>query len=343
MKIFVTGGLGVVGSHIVRILHAQGHQLFVFDAAEKPRNEWIAARLQILRPEIAIFRGRMEDPRMVDALSVAAECDLVIHAAASTGIPHSADDPNDDWNSNVEATRALLEIFRELKKAPTTVVFSSVKPYGLADLKIMSTKSRYALMRLGDLGVSESYPLEPDEPYAASKMAQSALVTAYARSYDMPLTTLRFSNLYGPAPCHGPRHGWLTWFCISAAIGRPLEVQGDGLQTRDMLFVTDICTAVMKAAASINKTRGKVFNVGGGKINTISVIEAAEALHSLVGIEIKRGPGRKHEDLLFVTDHSAFTTATGWRPSVAPKAGMAEILNWARENRESLTKLYESA
>lgn len=346
--IVVTGGLGVVGSNIVMRLLDEDHKVAVLDACEKPRNTWTRIQLEsyaqsISRSEKLHFSVcRMEREKNL-LRQVAQEASLVIHAAASTGIPHSAEDPLDDWRSNVDATHALLEAYRVAGRAPTTVAFSSVKPYALDQLRIRAKDEEFVLMSQDDLGVNESFRLEPDEPYAASKMAQSALCLAYARSYDMPITVLRFSNLYGPGACHGPRHGWLTWFCISAAIGRPIEVQGDGRQTRDMLYVSDIHKAVMAAAEHIERCKGEVFNVGGGVHNTISVSNAAETLRRLSNIEIKRATGRKHEDLLFVTDYSKFKRMTMWRPYADVHTGIKHVYEWAVRNREALSNLYRNA
>lgn len=351
-SVLVTGGLGVVGSYITAKLLEEGRHVCVIDSAEKPRNLWIEKQLK-KHPQaknLHVFTTRMESVEAQPFLQDAAQrCSLVIHAAASTGIPHSASNPSGDWAANVEATRALLEAYRFSKRSPTTVVFSSVKPYALHTLKFQLENTKYTL-RPGSTGVDESYQLSPDEPYAASKMAQSAICVAYARSYDFPITILRFSNLYGPAPCHGPRHGWLTWFCISAALGIPIEIQGNGHQTRDMLYVSDIHSAVMTAAEKIEKCRGEIFNVGGGYANTISVLEAAEKLSEMSGVEIKYGPERKHEDLFFVTNTFKFQSTVGknlgesyatWNPIVSPHQGIDAIYKWACENAAELAVLYK--
>ncbi len=151
----------------------------------------------------------------------------------------------------------------------------------------------------------------------------------------------RCSNLYGPAPSHGPRHGWLTWFAISAAIGRPLTVQGRGYQTRDMLHADDVFSACIAAAAHPEQTSGQLYNLGGGMTNAISVQEAADVLSELGGVPQLRGEGRRFEDPIFVTDHSKFTGVTGWRPAVDVGTGLRQVFEWARQNKADLLKLYE--
>lgn len=324
MKILVTGALGVIGSTIARQYVEAGHEVVVVDAAEEPRNDWVRERLDY--DKLTVRRARIEQiPKEMH--EIVASADQVIHAAASTGIPHSAFHPEDDWLSNAEATRVLLEALRENPRP--TVVLSSVKPYRVVPVEIE---------RLG--GLTEEVPLDPDEPYAASKAAQSMLVTAYARSYGIPAVTLRCSNLYGPAPCHGPRHGWLTWFCISAAIGRPLVVQGSGEQARDMLYATDVASACRAALTVCKQLAGAVFNIGGGRQNVVSVRNAAEALATMSGTPITSGPPRAHEDMLVYANHTAFTETTGWRPTITVDEGLRAVYRWACANREDLTRLY---
>lgn len=275
----------------------------------------------------------------------------MLHAAAYTGIPASATNPTADWSDNVDATLVLLEALRNSPKRPKTVVLSSVKPYSLKGFNATPLKTRFALLQwvesaeewFDDGAVDESCPLDPDEPYAASKMAQSAACVAYARSYDLPLTVFRCSNLYGPAPCHGARHGWLTWFCISAALRWSIEIQGTGKQTRDMLHARDVRSAVLHAAERMDVCAGELFNLGGGSANTISVIEAARELEKLSGCMLTSAPGRRFEDDVFVTDTTKFRETTGWEPRVGVQSGLRHVYEWAVEHREELAEIYGEA
>lgn len=333
MRYLVTGGLGVVGSLLSRQLLDDGHSVEIIDACESPRNEWMAKVILDSYPNAAIWRRRLETMPLANLYDV----DAVIHAAAHTGIPHSAEDPNDDWVSNVDATRTLLEALRTCDRKIPTVVMSSVKPYRVHDMLVDRVGERYEWVH-PIAGIDETWPLEPDEPYAASKLAQSGLCMAYARTYDLPIVCLRFSNLYGPAPCHGPRHGWLTWLCISKALGIPIEIQGTGFQVRDMLFSPDINAALLAALDHIGDTQGNVYNVGGGRKNSVSVREAVNLLGT--DVQITTGEGRKNEDQIFITSHAKFTADTDWTPRVGVEEGIGRIVDWAKENVENLKLVY---
>lgn len=320
MKFLVTGGRGVIASLFARRLYAEGHQVTVIDDGKDKRHH----ANTFTGP--TYYDERLEHMHGERLRRLVGESDCVFHAAASTGIPYSSEQPLDDWQRNVDGTIAVLEA---LRRAPRpTVVLSSVKPYGLAGLT--------------DAGVDESFPLEPDEPYAASKAAQSHICRAYATSYAIPLVVFRCSNLYGPACCHGARHGFATWLSIRAALDWPIEIQGDGSQSRDMLFASDVGEAALLAWENIELIAGNIYNLGGGPENEIAVLEAYEALRQFGSKSPKHyGPGRKHEDQRFVTNTTAYHAATGWTPKVSVMSGLRRVYDWAVDNREILARVYE--
>jgi nucleoside-diphosphate-sugar epimerase len=259
--------------------------------------------------------------------------DRIIHAGASTGIPYSGDEPLDDWERNATGTLSLLEWLRHQETPPPTVILSSVKPYRVTPKAALTGHD----------------PLEPEEPYAASKAAQSHLAMAWGRSYGLPVLTYRCSNLWGPAAPHGPRHGWLTWFCISAAIGLPIEVQGTGSQARDMLWWTDVLNACDKGHSSLEAGQvqgGDVLTIGGGKANMTSVGQAARKLHKLTGCKVVERPdaGRRFEDQTVCVDNEAANRALmamgGFSPQAGVDSGLRTMLDWARRHRDELLECY---
>lgn len=342
MRMLITGGLGCIGSQIARAYLDDGHEIMIIDAAEERRNEWMEIALRSeYGKRVSVCCGRMEKTVGREWLRIVLPyVDAVIHAAASTGIPHSAQHPDDDWASNVDATKVLLDALRE--HPVPTVILSSVKPYRTTFGPLLTDNPEEQAAQMRERGgLREDDPLDPDEPYAASKAAQSLLATAWARSYDLPIVTLRCSNLYGPAPCHGPRHGWLTWFCIAGAIGRKIEVQGGGQQARDMLYGSDVASACRAALDNARRLAGKVFVIGGGRKNITSVRRMAIKVQGCTGAEIVEAPGRRHEDQLVFVDHARFTEATGWRPLVGVEEGSDRVLSWAEENADELRRVYE--
>lgn len=339
MRYLVTGGLGVIGSLFARELLKLGHDVTVLDPGDSPRHELNLADIHKAWGEaghgmLEVWNyATHEDPKGDCGAWRKQRFDRVIHAGASTGIPYSGEAPTEDWECNATGTLGLLEWLRAQKNPPPTIVLSSVKPYRV--------NGRQPLR--GD------EPLEPDEPYAASKAAQSCLAMAYGRTYDLPVLTFRCSNLWGPAACHGPRHGWLTWFCISAACGWPLELQGTGKQGRDMLWHTDLLDAVTRGHQALELglvSPGDILTIGGGWRNITTVWDAASKLHTLTGCELVNAPdkGRKNEDEWVHVDNSAAHRALADVGGVIPQVGVDEgiklMLQWATLHRNELEAVY---
>ncbi len=333
VKYCVTGGAGVIASLFAKSKIASGAAVQIIDDGLDLRHEM---NLGELRRET----HRLGSDIFGSNISVGS-ADRILHAAASTGIPYSGKAPLDDWSRNVDGTIEVLQAVRTTPRP--TVVLSSVKPIGLGKLFSMEWHDHFAL---SGYGVDESFILSPDEIYAASKAAQSLVCQAYARTFDLPIVVFRCSNLFGPAAPHGKRHGWLTNFCIRAALGWTIEIQGSGKQTRDMLFATDVESAAMLAFAALESNdveRGRIFNLGGGPANTISVLQAVAMLRGLgATFETKQAEGRKNEDMLFVTDCSAIQRDLGWERTVSVLEGVTRVYEWAKTNRDELGEIYKA-
>jgi len=323
MRYLVTGICGVMGSlfALEMVKRDISNQVVGFDCGKDPRHKYTAKRLKDAGVDVYD-----EDLRSDYFWNELQRADCVLHAAASTGIPYSGDSPDEDWDLNVDATRYVLA---GLRKFPTpTVVLSSVKPYALPK------KAK---------PVNETFPVYCEEPYAASKLAQSSLCQAHAKSYGLPIVIFRCSNLYGPAPCHGPRHGWATWFAIAAALGVPIEVQGTGNQSRDLLFSPDLNDAITRALRWVSATEperyGETFNVGGGTM--VSLNKAVSELQRWEDVVVRKGKPRKNDDAWFVTDNTKASQVLGWNPTVDFRKGLEVIYMWARGEKEQLRKVYK--
>ncbi len=333
MRYLVTGSSGVIGSLFSKSRIAAGDEVSLLDDGASARHRYNASA-------IAGHPMPIQLGDKCPAHQLRATADRILHAAASTGIPYSGQAPLDDWSRNVDGTIEVLEAVRA--KPTPTVVLSSVKPYTTANICAVERDDHYML---SGSGVTEREQLIPDEPYAASKAAQSLICQAYARSYDLPIVVFRCSNLCGNAAPHGMRHGFLTNICIRAALGWTVEVQGSGKQTRDILFASDVESAALLAFSALESgdvERGRIFNLGGGPNNTISVLQLVAMLRALgAKFDTRPGQGRDHEDMLFVTDSSAIQRDLGWERKVSVRECVVRIYDWAVANRDALATVYE--
>jgi CDP-paratose 2-epimerase len=327
MKVLVTGGLGVAASAIVANYLQQGAQVLVVHTMEEERTKWIRRQLETAGYPGALLVAPLRVERAGDLATHVRAADLIVHAPSAVGADPVLD-PDADWRARVDGTRTLLEALRKTQARAPTVLLSSTKPY------------RVPKEGPGMHGVDEEAPLEPVDTHAAAAAAESLLGLAYARRYGLRLTVLRASNIYGPGPCGGPRHGWLTWFCIAAAIGREFEVEGGGQQVRDALYASDLVRAVELAGECIERTRGEIFNIGGGERHTLPVIAAAKRLEEWTGARWHFGPARPAEVPAFWVNSFKFRQATGWQPVVEPTVGMSLVLDWAKPHRVELRGLY---
>ena len=322
----ITGGAGFIGGHAASTLHARGDRVVLADDLSRPGS---AANLAWLRGQgIDEFHQLdIRDPSSVDSLiSRHADADAVLHLAGQVAVTSSVRDPRADFEANALGTLNVLEAVRTRAGGRPAVLYSSTnKVYGgLEDLAIVERDGRYAL---GDLpgGVDESRPLDFHSPYGCSKGAGDQYVRDYARIYGMKTITFRQSCIYGTRQNGVEDQGWVAWFCIAAASGRPVTVCGDGKQVRDLLWVDDLVDIYIKALDRIDEVSGEAFNVGGGPANALSINE----LVSLLGLEARRAPWRPGDQRVFVADVSKARRRLGWSPSVGAAEGVARLRAWA--------------
>jgi CDP-paratose 2-epimerase len=147
------------------------------------------------------------------------------------------------------------------------------------------------------------------------------------------------SCIYGPRQFGTEDQGWVAHFLIRALRGEPITIYGDGRQVRDVLFVDDLVEAFHRAWTHIDSIRGRAFNIGGGPTNTISLIELLDMISLLRGTppEIAMEGWRAGDQRYYVSNTSAFTAATGWRPRITPRAGVEALHGWLVEQRHRLT------
>jgi CDP-paratose 2-epimerase len=147
----------------------------------------------------------------------------------------------------------------------------------------------------------------------------------------------RQSCIYGPRQFGIEDQGWVAWFVISAVLGRPITIYGDGKQVRDLLWVDDLLDAYDLAVDAIDRTAGEIYNLGGGPANTLSVwAEFGPLLEAVTGstVGVSFDDWRPGDQKVFVSDISRFAERAGWRPGVGPDEGIRRLAAWVASNRE---------
>jgi CDP-paratose 2-epimerase len=334
----VTGAAGFVGTNLAHRLLCDGERVRVLDDLSRPgvrRNlEWLERehgdRLQV---EI----GNVCDPAVVRRATDGARS--VFHFAAQVAVTTSLDDPRHDASVNLLGTLNLLEAARAARRSPPVVFTSTNKVYGaLDDVALRETRDRHEPVdaKLSGRGVSEARHLEFCTPYGCSKGAADQYVLDWHKSFGVPTAVFRMSCIYGPHQFGSEDQGWVAHFLIQALAGEPITIYGDGKQVRDVLFVEDLVDALRMVRERMPDIAGHAFNIGGGPRNAVSLREVTGLIGELTGErpQLAFGPWRQGDQRWYVTDPRAFGEATGWRPKVSPRDGIARLHEWLVEEHE---------
>ncbi len=307
----VTGAGGFIGSHLVEALVSAGARVTAmihYDARSD------CANLDLLpapvREAIDVISGNIEDPFFVS--SAVAGKEVVFHLAALIAIPYSYIAPASFIRTNVEGTLNVLEACRTHK--PRRLIHTSTsETYGTAQYT----------------PIDERHPLQGQSPYAASKIGADKLAESYHLSFDVPVTTIRPFNTYGPR--QSARAVIPT--IVSQALSLPEIRIGALTPLRDLTFVRDTVAGFL-AAASTDACVGQVVNVGNG--SAISIGDLAALVLRVVGVDKplvedrQRLRPEKSEVRTLLCDAQKFRSLSGWAPQVGLESGLAEVVSFVR-------------
>lgn len=332
----VTGGAGFIGSNYVSRLLKRGEKVTVFDNLSR---KGAAANLTWLREKYGAnsFQLIQADVRDTKAIEeAAADADVIVHLAAQVAVTTSVTHPREDFEINALGTFNVLEAARASGRKPIFLFASTNKVYGgMDDVEVVEQATRYMYKDL-PLGCPESQPLDFHSPYGCSKGTGDQYVRDYARIYNLPTVVFRQSCIYGPRQFGVEDQGWVAWFIIAAVNQRPITIYGDGKQVRDVLFVEDLLDGYDLAVNNIQTAAGKVYNMGGGVVNTISIwTEFRPILEKVIGqnIPTSQGDWRPGDQKVFIADIRKAETELGWRPRVSVEEGVERLVEWVKSNR----------
>ena len=312
-SVMVTGGAGFIGSHLVdRLVEEEPSRIVVCS------NMFLGSRNNLAGAE-ARFDGiklYVVDVADYDAVLEIVKDDGVdvVFNLAVIPLPTSLEKPEWTIEENVRMTTSICRLARE-GLISTLVQFSSSEAYGSA---------RYSPM-------DESHPLNPETPYATSKTTTDHIVLSYARTFGIDVSVVRPFNNYGPRQNWGKYAGIIPLTIKRIMTGEPITVYGDGMQTRDFIYVTDTAEAVVRIAKS-EKTRGLVLNVATGKevamIDLLNMIaEAMDYTEPFKHVEARPGDVRRH-----IAGVELIKELIGFEPRVGIEEGIKTTVAWYQVN-----------
>jgi UDP-glucose 4-epimerase len=301
MRYLVTGGAGFIGSNLTDHLLAQGHGVRVLD-------DLSSGKRSNLPPGIELVEGSAADPETV--FTSARGCDGIFHLAAIASVTRSLEDRVAVHVVNQTATVACLDAARQHGGIPL-VLASSAAIYG------------------DQHPCTETLKPAPLSPYGADKAGSELHLLAGWHSFGQPSAALRFFNVFGPRQDPAsPYSGVISAFLARAVAGQPLSIHGDGLQTRDFIFVSDVVRHLERAMARLHEQRAQfVCNVCTGGSVTIRAL--AETIGRIVGgVEIGHAPGRAGDIRHSQGDPTLARALLGIAATVSLQDGLTATKNW---------------
>jgi CDP-paratose 2-epimerase len=343
--VLITGGCGFIGCNLADRLASDGNNVLVFDnlarAGVRENAQWLKSRHG---ERVAITIGDIREPiPVIDAIR---EARAVLHLAAQVAVTSSIESPLDDFEINARGTLNVLEAVR-LHNSDAPLLFASTnKVYGglISDAQIERSGLRYIPSDPKLVpGIAESAPLDFYSPYGCSKGAADQYVRDYSRVFGLRAAVMRMSCIYGPRQFGNEDQGWIAHFVFSALRGEPLTIYGNGHQVRDALFVSDAVEAWIAVLRNIDTARGRIFNLGGGAVNSISLLELIRLIAELTGHDVQYdfADWRPGDQPWYVTDISALSSTVGWTPKVGLKDGLAQLQAWLQSRLRSTKDVRE--
>jgi len=341
MKMIITGGAGMVGSHCAEYFAKKKHKVVVIDNLMRSKifgskNKSVEYNWHYLKSlkNIKCLKKDVRNKEDMFRIFKQEKPDVVIHAAGQPGVRYSLTEPQEDCSINAVGTLNVLEALRRANKKGQLIYTSTNKVYGdnVNAVPIKETKMRYDFKKLKGINEKFSIDLTGHTPYGVSKLVGDLYTQDYAYAYGLKCGVFRMSCIYGTRQFGFEDQGWLAWFTIRFFKGKPITIYGDGKQIRDVLWATDLVKAMEAFIRS--KYKREVFNMGGGRTNTISLLELIKNLEEITGksVKVKYDSWRKFDQKVYVSDISKAKKFLKWKPTVSPPQGVERLYEWVREN-----------
>ena len=328
MKLLVTGGAGFIGSAVVRLAIARGHEVVNLDALT------YAACLDNVAsvasdPGYSFEQADIRDRAALDRIMAAHRPDAVMHLAAESHVDRSIDGPGDFIETNITGTYNMLEAAR--KYWADAGRFDSFRFHHISTDEVFGSLPSDPAVQF-----TEDTPYDPRSPYSASKASSDHLVRAWHETYGLPVVLTNCSNNYGPY--HFPEK-LVPVIILNALAGKELPIYGDGSNIRDWLYVEDHADALLLVLAK--GALGQSYNIGGE--NERTNLQLVQTLCAILDAKRPKDSGSYADQITFVTDRpghdaryaidpSRIRDELGWRPSVTVDEGLEKTVQWYLDN-----------
>jgi UDP-glucose 4-epimerase len=322
MNCLVTGGAGFIGSHLVELLIANGHKVRAVDNLSVGNQRNLATAMN--SPNFSFIEADISNKNSISNLFI--DTDWVFHLAGLADIVPSIENPDAYFASNVNGTYNIAQLAKE-KSVKKVIYAASSSCYGIPNIYPTPEKAE----------------CNPKYPYALTKYLGEQILMHWHSVYNLPVTSLRLFNVYGPRARTSGTYGAVFGVFLAQKLARkPFTLVGDGTQTRDFTFVTDVAKAFLAAAKSPKS--GLILNVGSG--NSYSINQVIELLEGPV-VNLPKRPG---EPNITYANIKKIKKDLKWKPVISFEEGVSKILDnieywrnaplWNKSNIAKETKLW---
>ena len=306
MRILVTGGAGFIGSHVVDAYVAAGHEVAVLD-------NFSTGNEANLNSAAEVHRVDLRDQAAVEKVVASFRPEIVNHHAAQSEVPKSVADPGLDAHINIVGGLNLLKASVDHKVKKVIFISTGGALYGEPDV----------------VPADEDHPVRPLSPYGTSKFSFEQYLGTFKRTFGLEFTVLRYANIYGPRQDFYAEEGRVVAIFASRMLERkPVTIDGDGEQSRDMLHVGDAATANL---AALERGDGEIFHVSTGVPVSVNDLFRKLAILTDYKIAPNHGPRRKGDVYRIALNNTRARRDLGWEPRVSLEEGLSLTVDYFRE------------
>lgn len=334
MNVLITGGCGFIGCNVAAHHIRLKHRVTVLDNLARIGSvknlEWLKGL-----GKIVLAKHDICDAGYLKHLLKKEKYDIIYHFAAQVAVTTSVTDPRKDFEINALGSLNLLESMRLNRSRAILIYASTNKVYGeMQNVKILESRMH---VRLADYphGINEDFSLDFHSPYGCSKGSSDQYMRDYHRIYGLSTVVFRQSCIYGERQFGVEDQGWVAHFIIQNILNRPIRIYGDGRQVRDVLHISDLISSYDCAWKNRSRSSGKIYNMGGGNQNQLSLLNLISILEKRSGRKMKYSsyPNRPGDQRIYVSDTSMIERDLGWRVKIGYRSGIEKLISWVEQNR----------
>lgn len=306
MKILVTGGAGFIASHVTDAYIAAGHEVTIVDNLS-------SGKLEHCNPKAEFAKIDITDKAAIQELILREKFEVINHHAAHILVGHSVVDPQFDAENNIIGLLNIMEAARQLPIKKVIMAATGGAMYGNRPTPF-----------------DETMPALPESPYGVSKRSGELYLNYYSKQFGIPFISLRYSNVYGPRQNPHGESGVIAIFSEMLAAGQQPSINGDGTNTRDYVFVSDVAAANLLALQS-----DFVGELNIGTQTEISTNQVYDSVARELGVSLPKryGPPRAGDVKASSLNFEKARNILGWEPKVDFETGVKLVANWYKEKR----------